>query len=380
LSWTDAPQSGELYDLIALTLVPGIGPARIRALQDRFGSASDIRRQDAADLSRVPSIGSKLAGEIVCGRRDNEIRRQLSVAAALKARPVGLNGSDYPSLLREIYDPPPLLWTRGSGRVDWTRCVSIVGTRRATPYGRRCTELLAGALARRGFTIVSGLAYGIDAAAHRAAFEAGGATVAVFGSGLDIVYPAIHRGLAERIVRAGLIVSEFPFGCRPERTNFPRRNRLISGLSLGVIIVEAFEKGGALITAKLALDQNREVFAVPGPLSSAASEGPNRLIRDGAAKLVTGVDDVLDEIIPGPRGLEHLPAASPVPEMTEPERVLVKHLGREPEELDVICSRVSEDVSTVLGTLLTMELKGIVRQYPGKRFCLSGGTSFERIE
>jgi len=315
-------------------------------------------------------VGARLAREIASFDDDGRVGEQLAAARRRRARVVVPSDARYPHLLHEIYDPPPLLWAEGSGGVDWTRCISIVGARRATQYGVRQAGRLASELANAGFTVVSGLAYGIDAAAHAGALEAGGTTVAVLGSGLDIVYPAAHRRLAQQIRDAGEVISEFAFGTRPERTNFPRRNRLISGVSLGVVVVEASEAGGALITARMALEQNREVFAVPGSVFSPASTGPNGLIRDGAAKLVTCASDVLEEILPGFEGRARGETVGPTEDLTESERRLARHLGREAEDLEAICVRAGLEVSSVLATLLTMELKGLVRQLPGKRFSL----------
>ena len=273
----------------------------------------------------------------------------------------------YPDLLRQIYDPPPFLWMRGRLAPEDAQAIAVVGTRKATDYGRRAAEQFSGELARRGFTVVSGLAYGIDAAAHRAALEAGGRTIAVLGSGVDRIYPSRNSGLVRQIIEhdQGAVISEFPLGTAPDASNFPRRNRIIAGLSKGTLVVEARATGGALITAYEALEQNREVFAVPASVFT-ESEGTNRLIQRGHAALVTSVDDLLGEL----EGIEAVspPAPEPPADLNRVEQKLYDTLTTEPVHLDTLCAQTGLDAPSALVYLLNLEFRGLVRQLAGKQF------------
>jgi DNA processing protein len=266
----------------------------------------------------------------------------------------------YPSRLKEIYDYPPVLYVRGNLTPRDEPCLAIVGTRRPTIYGRQVAEEFVTELARSKIIIVSGLARGIDSVAHRAALDAGGETIAVFASGLDIVYPAENAKLAQAIMEHGALISEYPIGVSPKAERFPLRNRIMSGLSLGVLVIEAGERSGALITAKQAVDQNREVFAVPGSILSSTSKGTNRLIQEGA-KLVNNCADILEELnlsIVVPQQLEikeFLPA-------TEAESLILKQLTSEPSHIDEICRRSGLVASEVSSTLAMLELKGVAKQ------------------
>jgi DNA processing protein len=353
--------------LVALSLVPGVGPGRLRALLARLGSATAARAAPAAALAAVPGVGPQTARVIAAfddeGAVDEQFRR--AERGAVTFLPFWDDG--FPPLLRQIYDPPAFLWIRGTLRAPDERAVAVVGTRRATEYGRRQARDFAYALAERGFTIVSGLAYGVDAAAHRAALEAGGRTLAVLGSGADRIYPSGHAALARDVAAQGALVSEYPLGAAPDAPNFPRRNRLISGLALGTLVVEAYDTGGALITARLALEQNREVFALPSPVHSAAGAGANRLIQEGHAKLVLGVDDILAELNPPGLAAEQRGPAPP-PALSAVERQLLDVLGPVPLPIDLLCAKADLDPSTALVYLLELEFKGLVRQLAGKQF------------
>lgn len=359
--------------LIGLSLVQGVGVGRIRSLISAFGSARAVLSASRSVLCGVPGIGSRTAERIARFDDAARVDRQLEQARRMGAELITIWDERYPFLLRHIYDPPPFLWVRGRMPVadGAERNVAIVGTRRATSYGRRTAHDIAHILVRLGFTIVSGLAYGIDVAAHASALEAGGRTIAVLGSGVDRVYPARHRRLAEDIALRGAVISEFPMGAKPDAQNFPRRNRVVSGLCLGTVVVEAREDGGALITARLALQQNREVFAIPGPIHSQASAGTNRLIQDGAAKLVQTVADILDEL--GMRAeeadlsLPSVDAASLTPE----ERALCSVLSPEPMHIDALCGAAGLDPAAALVHLLNLEFRGLVHQQAGKHFYLS---------
>lgn len=361
-----APAFDEAAALIALTLVPGVGGGRIRSLVSRFGSAAAALAAPPRALAAIPGIGPQTAAAIaafddVATVADQRTRAERAGATLLTAW-----DDAFPPALQEIYDPPVLLWMRGRIVADDQRAVAIVGTRRATEYGTRVAHDFAAELARRGFTIVSGLAYGIDAAAHRGALEAGGRTLAVLGSGVDRIYPARHARLASAIIEQGAVLSEYPMGAAPDAPNFPRRNRIISGLALGTLVVEAFEQGGALITARIALEQNREVFAIPSPIHSAAGAGTAHLIQKGYAKLVRTVDDLVEEF----EGLDpRTPPAPPEPPDLQPlEQRLYDALGETPLHIDVLCRETGLDPSTALVYLLSLEFKGLVRQMAGKQF------------
>ena len=286
----------------------------------------------------------------------DEVLRQVERAGV---QALTWDSSDYPGLLRQIADAPPVLFVRGTltPADEWS--VALVGTRKATVYGREVTHRLATDLVQNRVTLVSGLARGIDSIAHKAALDAGGRTLAVLGSGVDFIYPTEHRKLAEAIVENGALISDYPLGTRPEAANFPARNRIISGLSLGVVVVEADVKSGALITADFALDHGREVFAVPGSILSPASAGCNRLLRDGAS-VVTEVGDILetlhlDQVSEKQLAREVLPS-------NPTEAAILEHLTAEPRHLDELSREIELPVETISSTLVMMELKGMTRQ------------------
>src|SRR5437870_1962080 len=289
---------------------------------------------------------------------------------------IPLGDERYPELLRAIYDPPAVLYCDGSVEPGDRQAVAIVGSRQATPYGLRITETLAGELSALGFTILSGFARGIDAAAHRAALAAGGRTIAVLGCGLDVDYPPGHASLHAEIAGSGAVLTEFAPGTPPRATNFPRRNRIISGLALGVVVVEAAEDSGSLITARLALEQGREVFAVPGPIDVPTSRGPHGLLKQGA-KLVETVDDIVEELLPQlDRPLQTLktePIAA-LPEhvaLSPSERTVLDVMSRDPLHLDDLTERSRLTTPAVAAILLGLELKALVKQLPGQRYCLA---------
>jgi len=282
------------------------------------------------------------------------------------------NYPEYPAHLREIYDPPAFLWIRGEYLECDDMAVAVVGTRRATSYGRHIAKQLASELTGRGLTVVSGLAYGIDTAAHLGALEAGGRSIAVLGSGIDRIYPSTNTSLARRIIESGCVLSEYALGAAPDGPNFPRRNRIISGMTLGTVIVEAFEEGGALITARLACEQNREVFAVPSPIANKGGPGSgcNRLIQRSHAKLIMSVEDILDELSEAAKTVAGAtqPTGPVDPDLKGEEEQLWGALEYQPIHLDAICSKCELDPSTALVHLLSLEFKGLVRQMAGKQF------------
>ncbi len=290
----------DLLDLIRLTSVPGVGPKTSRALLARFGSAGAVLRAPEASIREVAGVGAKLAAQIVRADREIDAAAELALCRRLGVTPIPQGPTAYPGSLREIPDPPALIYVRGSIEPVDHLAVAIVGSRKCTPYGLRIAERLATSLARVGLTVVSGLARGIDAAAHRGAMTGGGRTLAVLANGLSQVYPPEHDKLAEEVAASGALISESPMRQGPLAGLFPQRNRIISGLSLGVVVVEATPRSGSLSTASHATEQNREVFAVPGPVDSLPSRGCHHLIRDGA-RLVETVDDILEELGPAVR-------------------------------------------------------------------------------
>jgi DNA processing protein len=371
----------EILHAMRLHLVPGIGPRTTQTLLEAFGSPAEVLRASEAALLSVEGIGPKLAKAILAARTSNdadvELQRCREIGASVAAR--GMSG--YPALLAQIPDAPAVLYSRGPLLPQDEIAVAIVGSRRCTYYGISQAEKFAGGLARAGVTVISGLAKGIDAAAHRAALAAGGRTLAVTATGLETVYPPEHAELAGQVVASGAILTEFRLSQKPLAGLFPQRNRVISGLSLAVIVVEASRKSGALHTARHATEQNRDVFAVPGRIDSAASDGCHDLIRDGAA-LVRGVDDVLEALGPLLRPVvlatdQNAERASPpgkpareirsVAELSlnDQERCVLDRVTGEPRPVDAILASAGLDPPRVLATLTVLEMKRLVRRLPG---------------
>ena len=351
---------------LALALAPDIGPRAACDLVERFGTPEAVL--DASDDALLAAGASSAA---VAGIRRG--RALASVEAARLARAdaslVTLGDANYPARLRQIPDPPLTLAVRGTLVDADEPAVAVVGTRRASEYGRRVADEIARGLAQAGITVVSGLAAGIDAAAHRAALAAGGRTIAVLGTGIDRVYPPWHVELARAIATQGALVSEFACGVEPRPHHFPRRNRVISGLSLGTVVIEAAEQSGSLITAAFAVQQNRQVYAVPGPLGVAGHRGPHRLIQDGA-KLLTRVEDIVDDLAPQLRPrLVARRAAAVAATLSAPEQRMLDALGAEGRHIDDVVRAVAIPPGPALELLLALELRGIVKQLPGKRFC-----------
>ena len=349
---------------VGFNLVKGVGPVRFRRLLDFFGSAEAAWLASPAGLAEA-GLDPRSIEALGAARARANLDRHMERLAAAGVTLLTWDDPAYPRLLNEIHSPPPLLYVKGSLTPRDDLAVAVVGTRRLTVYGREAAMQLASGLAANGVTLVSGLAKGVDTIAHRGALEAGGRTIAVLGTGLDVIYPPENARLASEIVERGALVSDYPLGTQPEAGNFPPRNRLISGLSLGVLIVEAGDTSGALITCDFALEQGRDVFAVPGNITSRMSTGTNRLIQQGA-KLVTRAEDILEELnltmIPQQLEMrEALPA-------DESERVLLKHLTSDPTHVDEICHASGMPVAEVSATLTMMELKGLVRQVGGMNY------------
>ncbi len=364
--------------MLVLSRIPGLGPARINAIISRFGGSPDLLRGGADDFQRVTGIGEQLSGEIAGFLRQPEKRRaaeqevigQFEALERCNARLVTILDPDYPSLLKEIYDPPPVLFIRGSLPNPAEPSIAVVGTRKASAYGKQATTEIAGELALRGFLVVSGLAYGIDSAAHEAALRAGGKTVAVLAGGVDDVYTDPRGRLWPKIIEQGALVSEEWFGSEMLPAKFPKRNRIISGMTQGTLVVESDLKGGALITASYALEQNREVFAVPGSIYSGNSRGTNRLIQTGQAKAVLSVEDILEELPAPPTDTAKQQQESTIvrAELSREENELMRFIGEEPVHLDTLALRSGLDISVLLVLLFELELKKAVRQLPGQYF------------
>ncbi len=343
---------------LGFNLVPGVGPARLARLIAHCGSVEAAWRADALDLA-MAGLDSRSSAALLAARPQIDLDAELERAARAGATLLSIADPAYPRLLREAPGAPPLIYVRGSlgPADDWA--VAVVGTRAPSSYGREAAHRLSHDLARRGATVVSGMALGVDSVAHAAALEAGGRTVAVLGSGVDLPYPERNRGLAERIVAQGALVSDYPLGTRPVAMNFPPRNRLISGLSLGTLVVEAGERSGALITVEFALEQGREVFAVPGHIFSQQSAGTHRLLRDGAT-LVTGADDILESLNMTAAAVQH-EARAELP--SDPaELALLDLLSYEPQHVDLLGRAAGMPPAQAAATLAILELKGLARQ------------------
>jgi len=357
----------ELYFWLSLLAVRGIGPLLRKRLIDAFHSPQKVFEAKEDELL---SVGGMTPKTVKALKEIDPFKTGKGIYQKVKAAGgnfLTLFDPLYPQNLREIPDPPLVLFYRGTIQEDDSRAIAIVGSRKATPYGREFAKKLAFQLAQSGLTIISGLARGIDTEAHRGALEAEGRTIGVLGSGLDRIYPPENSELAERITKRGAILSEFLPGTPPEKWNFPQRNRIISGLALGVVVVEASEKSGALITASLALEQGRSVFAVPGMPGSWAARGTNKLIKEGA-KLVEGPEDILEEILP------QVPLLKREKEKPKDplENLLLEFLREGPKHVDEISRFLKKSPQETLGILLKMELEGLVKELPGKVFLLAG--------
>lgn len=360
----------DLHDLLKLSQVPGIGPTRLRTLVTHFKSPSAVFKASARELINVPGIEEKTALNILRFKDgDRFATEQLKRLRAASGTIVTLWDDEYPENLKRIFDPPPYLFTRGSFSVEDKYAIAIVGTRTPSNYGKLMAEKFTAELGGLGLTIVSGLARGIDTIAHSTAVRKGLRTIAVIGSGIDVVYPPENKPLADSIRHHGAITSEFEMGAQPDAEHFPQRNRIISGLSLGTLVIETDIDGGAMLTARWALDQNREIFAIPGSITEKRSAGCNLLIKRGEAKLVQSLDDILDELSSKLRPLlnQKVPPAAP-PQLSLFEKTIYDVLQDEPLHIDVIASQANVTTADALVQLLGLEFKGLVKQLPGKLF------------
>jgi len=361
---------------VGFNIVPGIGPARLKKLLDHFGDADKAWHAASLELARA-GLDRKSLRNLLDMRGKLDLDAEMLRIADAGARVVTLQDEGYPRLLRHIDLPPPVLYVKGSYVPEDEWALAVVGTRAAKRYGREVTRYLAGGLARNRITIVSGLARGIDSEAHRAALAAGGRTIAVLGSGIDVIYPSENRALAKDIAAAGAVITEYSLGTKPDRRNFPRRNRIISGLALGTLVTQAGEGSGALITAYYALEQGREVFAVPGSLLDRGCSGTNRLIQQGGAKLVLRVNDILEELNLTMVS-QQAEVRAVVPENAT-EALLLKHLSEEPLHVDELGRASDLPIAQVSGTLALMELKGLVRQTGGMHYVLARESRIEYV-
>lgn len=365
---TEPTANADRRAYLTLSLIPGIGPKLMTALLDEFDEPAAVLDAEPARLKSVPGVGTKLASQIALARENINVDEQLALCRDHQIRIIHFAEPDYPQPLAEIHDPPPILFVHGELKEEDSLAISIVGSRHATNYGRRVAEQLARGLAMAGYTIVSGMARGIDAAAHRGALAAGGRTIAVLGSGVLNIYPPEHAELAIEIRKSGAVVSEVVPHRAPKSGAFPQRNRIVTGLSLGTIVVEAAHRSGALISARLANEQGREVFAVPGPIDSRMSKGCHRLIRDGA-KLVESVDDVLEELGPLIKPLTtdagqsvHHPAEL---QLNEQEQQILQAIEVQPTDIGEIAEATGLPVTRVLSTISVLEIRRLIRRHGG---------------
>ena len=349
----------ELQYWVALGRVPQIGRARFALLEAHFGKLEDAWKAGTASLQAAGLTGSALSA-LLAARDGISPEAELEKLDRLGVQALTWHDDAYPARLKEIFDRPPVLYVRGRLTATDEWAVSVVGTRRATTYGRQVAEELSDGLARNGITVVSGLARGIDSICHKAAIAAGGRTVAALACGLDLVYPPENLRLAQEIAEHGALVGDYPVGTQPRSEYFPRRNRIMVGLSLGVLVVEGDLKSGAMITARQALDENREVFAVPGSIYTPTMRGPNWLIKHGQAKLVTDVEDVLEEL--NLSMASHQMEAAELLPSDQTEASLLRLLSSEPIHIDEVRRESGLAIDAVSSALAMLELKGMVRQ------------------
>ena len=360
---------------LTINKIPNIGPVTIKKLWQCFGSIKDAWEAEERVLLEIEGISKPAIRSFVDNRNRVNLNQELELLDEKKLNVLTLDDEEYPKLLKNIYDPPPVLYVKGKKLNPNDKSLAIVGTRKASRYGREIAKKLAFELSSLGITIVSGMALGIDTFAHHGALEVGGNTIAVLGCGVDVIYPPSNKELAKMIEVSGSLVSEFPLGTGTEKGHFPRRNRIIAGLSVGTIVVEGHYDSGAMITAKYALEEGREVFAVPGNISLDQSKGPHWLIKQGA-KLVESVNDILEEL---PMLVaREIPSLEPknsrreknYNNLSEDEQKIVKVLSLEPKYIDNISSQTSLSIPQVSSLLMMLEVKKLVRQLPGKMFVL----------
>jgi DNA processing protein len=363
----------ELQYWVGFNIVPGIGRVKFSQIETYFGRLENAWKATAGDFKKA-GLDSNTIQAIETWRPQIDLAAEMDKLEKTGVQALTYRDSGYPARLKEIYDYPPLIYLKGDWLPRDETCLAVVGTRRATAYGRQVTEELVEDLAKHQVSIISGLARGIDTVAHRRTLEAGGRTVAIFACGLDTVYPPENAALAARMVGNGALVSEYPLGSKPRPDNFPRRNRIMSGMSLGVLVIEADESSGAVITAHMAVEQNREVFAIPGSILSPMSRGTNTLIQEGA-KLVRHCDDILEELNL-PSGARQLELKEPAT-LSETEQQLLRQLGSEPVHIDLVCRNSGLPVAVVSSNLAIMEIKGLVKLVSAMNYVLTRETRRE---
>jgi len=352
--------------LIVLNMVEDIGSVRTRALLREFESLEKVFSSGADEIGRVKEIGPAIGARVPQAIKEIDLKKEMGLIKKHMVKIITFLDKDYPENLKNIYDPPVVLYVKGKILPEDKLAVAIVGSRLASFYGLQTAEKLGFELASHGITVVSGLARGIDSSAHKGALKAKGRTLAILGSGLANIYPEEHIKLAEKISESGAVISEFPMRAIPDKGNFPKRNRIISGLSLGVVCVEAAEKSGALITCDCALEQGREVFAVPGKVDSMTSKGTNKLIKQGA-KLAQGVEDILEELDLKPFFHSSNGIGNSV-KLDKNENLVYTLLSSDPKYIDDICRESGIGLNRIAGILLNLEIKKFAKQLPGKNF------------
>lgn len=363
-----------------LSLIPGVGSVRVKRLLECYGTPERIYHLREEELRAIPTFGDKVVQGFIRTRDEVDLDRFLQQCKEAEICLLCPEDSEFPANLLNIYDLPPIIYYRGRLKKEDMHSIAIVGSRRMTSYGQRVTRKLVTDLVRNRFTIVSGMALGVDGIAHETALEVGGRTIAVLGSGVDVVYPREHKGLYEAIQRAGAVVSTFPPGAQPEKGNFPARNRIISGWAYGTVVIEAGERSGALITAGQALEQNREVFAVPGSIFSSMSAGTHALIQKGA-KLTTSVDDILTELaaviekesdpteyVQMKLGIPH--TIGEKSHFSDYQQKIISLLETGEMGLEELLGEVGVSVSEMNTLLFELELAGLIRQLPGLKFAI----------
>lgn len=365
----------QLVDLYLLLSVERIGPAKIRSLLSKFRTFQNIFSASNQELQEVEGISKELSARIrkIYSQRNSVkefVEKELNRLKKIGGRIVTVWDEDYPKLLKKIYDPPLLLYVKGNFNEKDNYSIAVVGTRGPTNYGKLQAERFVADLADQGITIISGLARGIDSIAHKTSLKHNSRTIAVIGSGLDVIYPPENKKLFDEIAEKGAVVSEFVLGTKPDAVNFPKRNRIISGMSLGTLVIETGINGGAMQTARLALDQSREVFAVPGNLGVRQSEGTNLLIQRGEAELVTSAEDILNELELKLKPVIGKNIPKPEKDLNMFEEKIYNSLSNEPLHIDKISELTNLSTSDCLVHLLSLEFKGLVKQLPGKVFGL----------
>lgn len=360
---------GRTYDWLALSFIDGLGKMTYHNLIRKFHSPDGVRKASIKDLEKVEGLRPKVIKQLREGNHTDQVKKELELMRKHQVILVTCLDENYPSNLLTIYDPPPFLYVKGELKKEDKVAVAIVGSRFASHYGKLVTERISQDLALEGVTVVSGLARGIDSSAHRGALSAKGRTIAVLGCGIDVDYPLENRKMKEEIVSRGALISEFHMSTPPASSHFPVRNRIISGLSLGVVVVEASHRSGSLITARLALEQGRDVFAVPGSIDSLRSRGTHRLIKEGA-KLVEDAQDIFTELLPQIRTCPRLtdPAQDKSEQLKGEAKSIFDALAQGQLQIDKIIAETDLSSSQVSSTLLELELRGLIRQLPGKVF------------